>query len=172
MTLLPPATKLWQGNVFTPVCQSFCLQGGVCLWSRGGVCHTHPWADTPQEDTPGRHPLSSACWDTHTPAQYMLGYTSPCAVHAGIRSTSIPLECIHVVYVYPHGEAMLTMAHFSTSQVDWNIMQMKISHQCNIFKSSPVIIRPIISHDFLCDFLILQDYSQDALKIMYKKESS
>ena len=56
---LPPATKLWQGTVFTPVCHS--LHGG-------GVCHT-PWADTP---------LPSLCWDTHT----------PCAVHAGIRSTS------------------------------------------------------------------------------------
>ena len=24
-------TKLWKGNVFTPVCQSFCSQGGGCL---------------------------------------------------------------------------------------------------------------------------------------------
>ena len=30
-TFLPPATKLRQGNVFTPVCQSFCSQGGLCL---------------------------------------------------------------------------------------------------------------------------------------------
>ena len=57
-----------------------------------------PWADTPLSDTPradtpvgrqpppgshplgrppGRHPLPSACWDTHTPAQCMLGYTHP-----------------------------------------------------------------------------------------------
>ena len=28
-TLLPPATKLWQGNVFTPVCHSV-HRGGVC----------------------------------------------------------------------------------------------------------------------------------------------
>ena len=35
--------SLGQGNVFTPVCQSFCSQGGV-----------HPRADTPQADTPGR----------------------------------------------------------------------------------------------------------------------
>ena len=50
---------------------------------------TPPWADTPL----GRHPpgqthpcpvhagihtpLPSACWDTHTPAQCMLGYTPP-----------------------------------------------------------------------------------------------
>ena len=52
--LLPPAKEvLGQGNVFTPVCQSFCLQGGsrslssgVSVWvfsvrwalSRGGLC--------------------------------------------------------------------------------------------------------------------------------------
>ena len=30
LTLLPPATKLWQGNVSTPVCQSFCSQGSLC----------------------------------------------------------------------------------------------------------------------------------------------
>ena len=38
---LPPATKLRQGNVFTPICQSFCSQGGMhgwgCAW-QGGSC--------------------------------------------------------------------------------------------------------------------------------------
>ena len=43
-----PQTKLRKGNVFTPVCQSFCSRGG-------GVC------------------LPSACWDTHPRA----GQTSP-----------------------------------------------------------------------------------------------
>ena len=65
----------------------------------------HPLGRHPQADTPGRHPgqtpplssacwdippcpvhagmhtppapLLSACWDTHTPAQCMLGYSSP-----------------------------------------------------------------------------------------------
>ena len=32
---LPPATKLWQGNVFTPVCDSVHGEGGSL--SRGGV---------------------------------------------------------------------------------------------------------------------------------------
>ena len=27
---LPPETKLWEGNVFTPVCQSFCSWGSLC----------------------------------------------------------------------------------------------------------------------------------------------
>ena len=109
--LLPPATKLRQGNVFTPVCQSFCSQGGVCHtppWSDTPWAdiplgrHPLPWADTPQgdtprqtpplADTPGRYPwadtpwqtspLPSACWNTHT----------PCPVHAGIHLT-LPSAC-------------------------------------------------------------------------------
>ena len=31
MQLLPAATKLGQGNIFTSVCQEFCPQGGGCL---------------------------------------------------------------------------------------------------------------------------------------------
>ena len=44
------ATQLRQGNIFTGVCQSFCLQG-VCI----PAC---TWADTPWVDMPppGRHP--------------------------------------------------------------------------------------------------------------------
>ena len=48
--LLPFATKLRQGNIFTGVCQSFCSQGGVCL---------------------------SACWDTHPPGRYTLRAGTP-----------------------------------------------------------------------------------------------
>ena len=58
------------------------LQVSVCLSTGGCLPYTRadtPWADTPQPlgqtppwaDTP---PLSSACWDTHPPAQCMLGY--------------------------------------------------------------------------------------------------
>ena len=40
-----PQTKLWEGNIFTPVCQSFCSQGE-------GVVHPPrqipPWEETPQ----------------------------------------------------------------------------------------------------------------------------
>ena len=45
----------------------------------------HPPGQTPPP--PGQTPpLPSVCWDTHTPApaKCMLGYTSPCPVHAGI----------------------------------------------------------------------------------------
>ena len=81
VSLLPLSTKLQQGNVFTPVCLSFCSQGV------GGVCHP------PSRHPPGRHPLGRLPWadplGRHPPAQCMLGYTHPpWAVHAGIRSTS------------------------------------------------------------------------------------
>ena len=91
--LLPPSTKLRQGNIFTPVCQSFCSQG-VSASGLGGVCQTPPrqtpphpgqippgqtppWADTPL----GRHP----------PARCMLGYgqqaggTHPTGMHTCLK---------------------------------------------------------------------------------------
>ena len=59
----------------------------------------HPLVDNPQPDTPARHPpphcmleythpLPSACWDIHAPAQCMLGYgqqtggTHPTGMHS------------------------------------------------------------------------------------------
>ena len=47
---------------------------GKVIFSRASVSHCSPlpWADIHQADTP----LSSACWDTHTP---------PCPVRAGIH---------------------------------------------------------------------------------------
>ena len=54
--LLPAATKLGQGNIFTSVCQEFCPRGG-------GVCLSACW-DTPPPpgaDPPGtRHPPTAA----------------------------------------------------------------------------------------------------------------
>ena len=53
--------QLWQGDVFTPVCQSFCFQRVSATHTPGrhaptpGQTHPlgrHPWADTPL----GRHP--------------------------------------------------------------------------------------------------------------------
>ena len=44
--LLPPATKLGQGNIFRSVCQQFCPRGGRA-WLPGGVCMVlfggHAW---------------------------------------------------------------------------------------------------------------------------------
>ena len=118
---LPPATKLRQGNDFTPVCHS--------VYRGRSVCHTPPlgrhplgihpsWIDTPCPVHAGIHtPLPSACWDTHLPgrhpqgdtppAQCMLGYThtcmrgythlpSACWDTVNKRAVRILLECILV----------------------------------------------------------------------------
>ena len=77
------ATKLWQGNVFTPVCHSI-HRGGCLPLDLGGMSATPPWADT----HPGRHPSVDTSPGRHPPAQCMLGYILPCAVDAGIWSTS------------------------------------------------------------------------------------
>ena len=96
---LPIATKLLEGNVFTPVCQSFCSQGGwgVCL----SVCWdsrppTPPGTDPPGADSPPgadtpstppgadnphrrRHPREQ----TPPRSRHPLGADTPRPVHAG-----------------------------------------------------------------------------------------
>ena len=49
--LLPAATKLGQGNIFTSVCQEFCPQGGYLVWSLGGCT----WSG--HRGVPGRPPF-------------------------------------------------------------------------------------------------------------------
>ena len=92
--LLPPANEVCEGYVFTGVCLS--TGRGVCLWSRGVSAH-RPRADTPQADT---SPAQCMPGYTHTPAQYMLGYTSPlpsaCWDMVNKWAVRIPLECILV----------------------------------------------------------------------------
>ena len=77
--LLPPATKLRQGNIFTGVCQSFCSHGVSAR-------HPPPWTDTPVGKSPGQTPPGQTPprqtphfpvhAGIHTPsAQWMLGYT-------------------------------------------------------------------------------------------------
>ena len=53
--LLPAATKLGQGNIFTSVCQEFCPRGGVCL---SACWDTPPWTRHPPDQAPPqtRHP--------------------------------------------------------------------------------------------------------------------
>ena len=70
---LPPATKLRQGNVFTPVCHSV---------HRGGLPHTYPWADKPPGQKPPPSP-GSACWDT-----------------VNKRAVRILLECNLVIQIF------------------------------------------------------------------------
>ena len=62
-SLLPPATKLMQGYVFTGVCDPF-HKGVVCLsacWDTTPPApHTSPGAGSPRSRHP---PGSSACWE-------------------------------------------------------------------------------------------------------------
>ena len=57
-----PKRSFGQGNVFTPVCHSFCSQGG-CL-PGGGYLARHPPAGTP-----GRHPPAGTPPGRHPPWQ-------------------------------------------------------------------------------------------------------
>ena len=103
---LPIATKLLEGNIFTPVCQSFCSQGGwgVCL----SVCWDSRPPHTPRNRSPrsrqppgsrqppppprSRHPPGADTpWEQTPLAQCMLGDT------ANKRAVRILLECILVV---------------------------------------------------------------------------
>ena len=81
-----PQTKLWEGNVFRRVCQSFCSRGGLgmsCSGSRGsygsGVClwvqgvYT-PWSHT-LVNTSWLHPQKHTPPDT--PHHTHLGHTHP-----------------------------------------------------------------------------------------------
>ena len=55
-------TNLREGNVFTPVCLTFCSQGGCLPLSLGGVClwvregRSRGVSDTPRQTPRGRHP--------------------------------------------------------------------------------------------------------------------
>ena len=89
--LLPPANEVCEGYVFTGVCLStggylpHCMLGYTPHWVG------HPPGQTPPADTclGSGAVCPIACWDTHPPGQTLpLGKHPPCAVHAGIRSTS------------------------------------------------------------------------------------
>ena len=71
-----PQTKLREGNVFTPVCQSFCSPGG-CLPLVGGG------SATPRADTHRQTPSCPVHAGIHTPH---------CPVHAGIDTHSRPVH--------------------------------------------------------------------------------
>ena len=85
-----PQMKLRKGNVFTPVCQSFCLQGRGCL-PQCMLGYTPPlgrqppslWADIRRTDShpgrppPGRHtPYIRLLQRTYT--SYWNAYLLPC----------------------------------------------------------------------------------------------
>ena len=76
--LLPPVTKLQQGNVFTSVCQEFFPQGGS-TWQRPHLDRPPPSQDRqpPDRDAPGLRPPS----------------------YSNERAVRILLECILVAWI-------------------------------------------------------------------------
>ena len=65
--LLPPANEVCKGYVFTPVCQSFCSQGGMrgggCVWQGGGGIHGRGGMHVVSQCAGGMHPtgMHSCC---------------------------------------------------------------------------------------------------------------
>ena len=78
-SLLPPANEVCEGYVFTPLCQLFCSQGGVCSWGvsapggvgspgshLGGGLQAHTWGVS--RPTPGGGLSQHALRQTLPPA--------------------------------------------------------------------------------------------------------
>ena len=80
-SFLPSATKLWQGNIFTSVCQEFCPRGGVWCLPQCMLGYTTP---SPGRYPLGRHPPA----DTPLPRRRLLQ-----------RTVRILLECILVILI-------------------------------------------------------------------------
>ena len=82
-----PQTKLRKGNVFTPVCQSFCSRGGgeVSVLVHAGI-HPQgrhpPWTDTPWQTPPlGRHPRTDTPRDGYCSGRYASYWNTFLSIH-------------------------------------------------------------------------------------------
>ena len=88
--ILPPATKLRQGNVFTPVCHSV---------HRGSAIP--PWADTPGQTPPRQTPPRQTPPGQTPPGQILpLGRHPPRAVHACTRYASYWNAILFVIFIF------------------------------------------------------------------------
>ena len=102
ITLLPSATKLRQGNVFTGVCQSFCSQRGRRCLADTPPGQTTPPGRPPRQATPGKTPPPVHA-GIHSNAQCMLGYAPTPGGHCSGRYASYwnAFLC-SIVIVHPH----------------------------------------------------------------------
>ena len=73
--LLPAATKLGQGNIFTSVCQEFCPQGGGCLPQCMLGCTPSGGRPPPEQTPQDQTPQDQAPWSRHLPT--LLGPDTP-----------------------------------------------------------------------------------------------
>ena len=103
---LPSATKLRQGNVFTPVCQSFHSQGGSAAVQAG--IHTAPGRYTPQQV----HPLGR--------------YTPPWQVHP--QQVHRPTTVTAADSTHPTG--MLSCCHKC-----WPALMRTVCNNCTLFSN-------------------------------------
>ena len=100
--LLPAATKLGQGNVFTGVCDSV-NRGGVLPQCMLGytprVGTPPPWEQTPREQTPqSRHHPPGADPRSRNPLEQR---PPPWVAEASIRSTSGMHSCCYTYVIFP-----------------------------------------------------------------------
>ena len=109
--LLPAATKLGQGNIFTSVCQEFCPQGGGCLpqcmlgYPPPPRSRQHPPELTPSRpDKPPRAdtppPDQTPPWADTPPEQTPPGPDTPCSSRPP-RHTPREGRLQHTVYERP-----------------------------------------------------------------------
>ena len=81
-SLLPPANEVCEGYVFTPVCQSFCSQGGSASVHAGIADPQDQETPSPGPDPPGTRPPPreqtlppcSACWESGRYVSYWNAY--------------------------------------------------------------------------------------------------
>ena len=126
--ILTPARSLGQGNVFTPVCQSFCSQGVFA--SGSGGCLPHP-LDTPLETPPWTHthPGHTHSPQTHTHLDSPLvevateaGGTHPTGMHSCLRFL-FRMESFQVTHTFNY-KGIFTptvefRSYFSAEQPTW-----------------------------------------------------
>ena len=131
--LLPPATKLGQGNIFRSVCQELCPKGGMSG-------QTPPLADTPRSRHP--HPLGADMLPSlgaDTPReQCMLGDMG------NKRAVRIPLEWIIISNFIYENDTM-------TIDLIGNPIKTATTELINFFMNCKQIIISSDSKSFICD---------------------
>ena len=110
--MLPPATKLGQGYVFTGVCHSV---------NRGDVCLSACWDTTPPEQTPRPPGADTLLQEQTPPVQSMLGNT------VNARAVRILLECNLVFYATCKQIFIILYEKFTNAQIFMGLKQSNMA---------------------------------------------